>query len=187
MNVCQPCPAFPPLDSVNLSRSIGSPAARFLSSALATCHPTMARRSSSVLVAAVLMAAVAVFIISLGPAVLFWVYFNKSGRPASTKRPSWCAMLNSTGQASLLRIQAGELSPKHPAITARTPARLDQQRGVLVDTIASALAPKIHQASMRDLANVLRARARLLTQNEEMQEAVAHEVILPDCRGQDIY
>ena len=26
----------------------------------------------------------AVFIISLGPAVLFWIYFNKSGRPASS-------------------------------------------------------------------------------------------------------
>ncbi|CAE6954765.1 Supv3l1 [Symbiodinium natans] len=40
----------------------------------------MARRSSSVLLAAALMAAVAVFIISLGPAVLFWIYFNKCGR-----------------------------------------------------------------------------------------------------------
>lgn len=55
-----------------------------------------------------------------------------------------------------------------------------------MDTIASALAPKIHQASMRDLANILWACARLLIQNEQMQEAIAHEVILPNCRGQDL-
>lgn len=39
---------------------------------------------------------------------------------------------------------------------------------------------------MRDLANILWACARLLMQNEQMQEAIAHEVVLRNCSGQDL-